>query len=120
MIMHEPDPDVLRWGLHLLDVCSLTNDSSEEIVTCYDKDFSQVEYVKEGYCESAHSTQENDEMIARAYQEELSRIAASEMSSSSHGNEENQEQKLILTQDLRFNSGMESKTAPVLLEIHSS
>lgn len=108
MTMHEPDPDVLRWGLHLLDVCSLTNDSSEEIVTCYDPDYSKVEYVKEGYCESVHSAEDNDEMIARAYQEELSRIAASEVSNSSHGNEENQ-QKLVLAQDWHFNSGMGKK-----------
>lgn len=101
--MPELDPDVLRWGLHLLDVCSLTNDSSEGIVTCYDKDFSQVEYVREGYCESVHSTEENDEMIARAYQEELSRIPASEASRSSHGNEENQQQ-LILDQNWHFHS----------------
>lgn len=119
MTMYEPDPDMVRWGLHLLDVCSLTNNISQETVTCYDNDFSRVEYVKEGYCEPIHSPVENDEMIARAYQEELSRLAASEALRSSDGHEEHQ-QELILGQDWNSNSGMEKEAVSILLAIHFS
>ncbi|PON35243.1 OTU domain containing protein [Parasponia andersonii] len=77
------DPDVKRWNLHLLDVCTLSNDISHSTVTGYDPDFSKVEYVREGYVESCSVEpchMENDEVIAHAYQEELSRLATAEVS----------------------------------------
>ncbi|CAI9091141.1 OLC1v1026084C2 [Oldenlandia corymbosa var. corymbosa] len=92
MGMCQHDPDVLRWGLdQLVDVCSPGNNGSPQTITGYDKDFSQVAYVKEGYCE-------NDETIARAYQEELSRLAAVESMRSSNPNQEHQ-QESVLAQD---------------------
>ncbi|KAK7279628.1 hypothetical protein RJT34_24683 [Clitoria ternatea] len=72
MATHELDPDVVRWGLHLLDVCTLSHRGSPSIVTQYDPDLSQVEYVREGFCQ--HPYVENDEAVARAYQEELSQL----------------------------------------------
>lgn len=64
MAIFEHDPDVVRWGLHhLLDVCSSGNSGSPQTITGYDKDVSEVLYVREGYCD-------NDEIIARAYQED--------------------------------------------------
>ncbi|CAK9159657.1 unnamed protein product [Ilex paraguariensis] len=107
MTIYEQDPDVVRWGLHLLDICSFTDAGSPGIVTCYDEDLSQVEYVKEDYCEAKHTNVDNDEIIAHAFQEELSRIAAAEASGSSIAGEENQ-QVSILAQDW-----------PDLLEGHS-
>lgn len=98
MAIHEHDTDVTRWGLHHLDVC-LPNDSGcPNTVTKYDKDLSQVAFVKEGYCESMHANVDNDEIIAHAYQEELSRVAAAEALGSSHAEEEHQ-QMSILSQD---------------------
>ncbi|KAL3523487.1 hypothetical protein ACH5RR_016321 [Cinchona calisaya] len=98
MAIYEYDPDVIRWGLHLLDVCSPSDSGSPNTVTRYDTDLSQVAYVKEGYCETIHTNVDNDEIIAHAYQEELSRLAAAEARGSSHAEEEHQ-QVSILAQD---------------------
>ncbi|XP_027363197.1 uncharacterized protein LOC113870874 [Abrus precatorius] len=72
MATHDMDPDVVRWGLHLLDVCTLSHHRSPSIVTRYDPDLSRVEYVREGFCQDVYV--ENDEAVARAYQEELSQL----------------------------------------------
>lgn len=96
MATYDVDPDVLRWGLHLLDVCTLSNDTSRCTVTQYDADLSQVEYVREGYVEPC--IVENDEVIAQAYQEELSRLASEEASRCPNFGEENL-QASILAQD---------------------
>ncbi|CAL5363456.1 unnamed protein product [Camellia sinensis] len=98
MIMYEQDPDVVRWGLHLLDGCSVSTDGSPGSIVHYDKDLSQVEYVKEGVCETKHNEVENDEIIARAFQEELSRLAAVEASASSQAGEDHL-QASVLAQD---------------------
>ncbi|KAJ1403112.1 Papain-like cysteine peptidase superfamily [Sesbania bispinosa] len=82
MATHDMDPDVVRWGLHLLDVCTLSHRGSPSIITQYDPDLSQVEYVREGFCQ--HSYVENDEAVARAYQEELSQLDSMEASGMSH------------------------------------
>ncbi|KAI8029058.1 hypothetical protein LOK49_LG01G00492 [Camellia lanceoleosa] len=98
MIMYELDPDVVRWGLHLLDGCSVSTDGSPGSIVHYDKDLSQVENVEEGFCETKHNEVENDEIIARAFQEELSRLAAVEASASSQAGEDHL-QASILAQD---------------------
>ncbi|KAK6933405.1 OTU domain [Dillenia turbinata] len=95
MITHEIDPDVFRWGLHHLDVCSLSNAGSRNVVTHYEADLGQVEHVREGFV-AAHVNVDNDEVIAHALQEELSRVAAAEASGSSANCED---QASILTQD---------------------
>ncbi|KAJ1406387.1 Papain-like cysteine peptidase superfamily [Sesbania bispinosa] len=82
MATHDMDPDVVRWGLHLLDVCTLSHRGSPSIITQYDPDLSQIEYVREGFCQ--HSYVENDEAVARAYQEELSQLDSMEASGMSH------------------------------------
>lgn len=96
MATYDLDPDVTRWGLHLLDVCTLTNNGCCNSITRYDQDLSQVEYVSEGYCENAYV--ENDEAVARALQEEFTRIDSLEASGLSYVGEENM-QKSILAQD---------------------
>lgn len=98
MIGYEQDPDVVRWGLHLLDICSLSNVGSGSSVTRYDADLSQVEYVREGYYEEQHNSVENDEIIAHALQEELSHIAAAEASGLSNVGKDHL-QASILAQD---------------------
>ncbi|KAM5555969.1 OVARIAN TUMOR DOMAIN-containing deubiquitinating enzyme 9 [Rosa sericea] len=70
------DQDVVRWGLHHLLDCTLSNDCSRSTVTGYQWDSSQVECVNEGYVEPCYV--ENDEVLARALQEELSRLAKEE------------------------------------------
>ncbi|KAM6582740.1 hypothetical protein CsatB_009742 [Cannabis sativa] len=96
MTMDNWDPDVKRWNLHLLDVCTLSNDTSHSTVTRYDPDFSKVEYVQECYVEP--NNVENDEVIAHAYQEELSRLASAE-NSGRPVFEEDHLQQSILAQD---------------------
>lgn len=90
------DPDVTRWNLHLLDVCTLSNDISHSTVTGYDPDFSKVEFVREGYVEPCNV--ENDEVLAHAYQEELSRLASAEVSGR-HNFEDDHLPASILAQD---------------------
>lgn len=96
MATYDIDPDIYRWGLHLLDICTLSNDSSRCAVTQYDPDFSRVEFVNEGYIEPCNV--ESDEVIAQAFQEELSKLATAEASGCTNLGEENT-QASILSQD---------------------
>jgi hypothetical protein len=95
MILYEQDPDVVRWGLHdLIDVCTLSNSGSCNSVTCYGMDTFNVEYVREYYNDPLYASNvENDAVIARALQEELSRIAYVEASGFN-----NTERESIITQ----------------------
>lgn len=93
MTPHKIDPDVERWGLHLLDVCTLANDGSRSTVTGYDADFSNVEYVREGYVEPCNV--ESDEVLAHAYQEELSRLASAEASGRYNFDNENSQESIL-------------------------
>ncbi|KAG8380531.1 hypothetical protein BUALT_Bualt06G0025300 [Buddleja alternifolia] len=106
MTMYQMDPDVVRWGLHLIDVCTLTNDGSRETITCYEKDLSRTESVREGFCNPTISFVENDEVIAYTLQEELSRLAAAEAS----GSGEQQQKESILAQDWLSPSGRHLNT----------
>ncbi|KAL6578086.1 hypothetical protein OROMI_010414 [Orobanche minor] len=78
MTMHQLDPDVVRWGLHLLDVCSLSDNGSPLTVTFYEEDLTRTGSVKEGFSYPTYSVVENDEVIAQALQEELSKLDAAE------------------------------------------
>ncbi|XP_011041039.1 PREDICTED: uncharacterized protein LOC105137125 [Populus euphratica] len=80
MIVFEQDPDVVRWGLHnLIYDCTLPNSGSCYAVTRHDRDTFNAGYVREYYNDPEHAnTVENDAVIARALQEELSRIADAE------------------------------------------
>ncbi|CAN1768402.1 OVARIAN TUMOR DOMAIN-containing deubiquitinating enzyme 9 [Linum perenne] len=82
MIVHEQDPDVVRWGLHtLIDVCAIRSNGSCSGVTQYEADQGQVGYVSEFYNEPTYINNiESDAVIARALQEELSHVAAAEAS----------------------------------------
>jgi hypothetical protein len=121
MATYDLDPDVTRWGLHLLDVCTLTNNGCCNAITQYDRDMSQVEYVNEGYCENAYV--ESDEAVARALQEEFTRIDSLEASGVSNVGEENI-QASILAQDWfgpskrHCSTGNETLAATVLTVVH--
>ncbi|CAH9116058.1 unnamed protein product [Cuscuta europaea] len=113
MTCSELDPDVVRWGLHLIDVCSINDSGSPVTITQYDEDMSQTELIREGYCDTSHLPQtelirgghydtshayvENDEIIAHTLQEELSRVAIAESSGSSHAEELQKDS--VLSQD---------------------
>ncbi|PIN03362.1 OTU (ovarian tumor)-like cysteine protease [Handroanthus impetiginosus] len=96
--MYELDPDVVRWNLHLLDFCSLGNNCSPQTITGYEKESSTTESVKEDFCNTTHASVENDEVIARALQEELSKLAAAEASVSVSSGQQHQ-QASVLAQD---------------------
>ncbi|CAH9117509.1 unnamed protein product [Cuscuta epithymum] len=114
MTCSELDPDVVRWGLHLIDVCSINDSGSPVSITQCDEDMSQTELIREGYCDTSHLPQteliredyydtshayvDNDEIIAHTLQEELSRVAMVESSGSSHAEEEHQKDS-VLSQD---------------------
>ncbi|GFP91851.1 otu domain-containing protein 5-a [Phtheirospermum japonicum] len=105
MTMHQLDPDVVRWGLnHLIDVCSLTNNGSPQTVTCYEEDLSWTASVDEGFSCPRHSIVENDEIIAQALQEELSKLAVAEASGST-SSEEQRQKASFLAQDWLGHSG---------------
>ncbi|KAG5377406.1 hypothetical protein IGI04_042002 [Brassica rapa subsp. trilocularis] len=81
---NQPDPDAVRWGLHDLEVCTLTNAGSCRSVTRYETDGVAQGYVREGYNNNNHtltgSYVDNDAVIAQFYQDELSRVDRAEAS----------------------------------------
>lgn len=99
MITYDQDPDVLRWGLNLLELgeqfstntyCST---SSPQNSGYYDG-----EYERESHYDSLQSNVESDEMLAHALQEELSHLAVAEASGTSNVDREHM-QASILAQD---------------------
>lgn len=110
MTMYQVDPDVVRWGLHLIDVCSLSNDGSPRTVTFYQNDLSLTESVEEGFCTQTPYFVENDEVIAHALQEELSRLAAADASGFASAENELHRDS-ILDQDWRVHANSGKETA---------
>ncbi|CAN1238190.1 OVARIAN TUMOR DOMAIN-containing deubiquitinating enzyme 9 [Linum grandiflorum] len=102
MMVHEQDPDVVRWGLHnLIDVCAIRSNGSCSGVTQYEADRGQVGYVSEFYNEPVYTNNiESDAVIARALQEELSHVAAAEASGRLDAGQDS-----IIAQDWRTPSG---------------
>ncbi|KAL9266455.1 OVARIAN TUMOR DOMAIN-containing deubiquitinating enzyme 9-like protein [Drosera capensis] len=78
MTVYETDPDVARWGLNQLCARPSGNSGRHSVVTRFDVDVSQHGDVQEGYAEPVSPIVENDAVIARALQEELSALAARE------------------------------------------
>ncbi|MQM01397.1 hypothetical protein Taro_034151 [Colocasia esculenta] len=98
MIMYEPDPDVLRWGLHLLHGDPFSNSGYCSTSTQNDISFYDGEYARESNFATDHTNVENDEIIAHALQEELSQLAVAEAYGPSDTNEEHA-QTSVLMQD---------------------
>ncbi|RWW26686.1 hypothetical protein GW17_00008920 [Ensete ventricosum] len=95
--MYEQDPDLVRWGLHLLleppsnsGYCATSshNSTNDSRLHCADESGSS----------EARDSVENDEVIAHALQEQLSQIAIAEASGPSLVTEE-QLQESVLTQN---------------------
>ncbi|XP_022842705.1 OTU domain-containing protein DDB_G0284757-like isoform X3 [Olea europaea var. sylvestris] len=97
MTTHQFDPDIVRWGHHLID-CSPMRGGSPKIITCYDMDMSRIYYVEEGYCDTTESVVENDEVIAHALQEELARLRTTEESRFTCAEDQDQ-QESVFSQD---------------------
>ncbi|XAR72128.1 Ubiquitinyl hydrolase 1 [Bertholletia excelsa] len=104
MYIYQLDPDGNHWGLPVLHVFHTSTGNSPYSIH-YARDLSQVERVQEGYNETKHYEGENDEIIARALQEELSRLAAVEASGSSSAVEKHF-QASFLAQDWQSPSSM--------------
>uniref|UniRef100_A0A1D1Y089 ubiquitinyl hydrolase 1 n=1 Tax=Anthurium amnicola TaxID=1678845 RepID=A0A1D1Y089_9ARAE len=98
MIMYEQDPDVIRWGLHLLHGDPFPNSGYCGTATQNDTCFYDREYAREGNFGTDHTTVENDEIIAHALQEEFSQLAVAEASGLPHASEEHVEAS-VLAQD---------------------
>ncbi|CAI9766190.1 unnamed protein product [Fraxinus pennsylvanica] len=105
MTTHHLDPDVVRWGLHLID-CSPMG-GSPKIITCYDMDMSRIDYVEEGYCDKTGFLVENDEVIAHAFQEELSRLRTAEASGSTSAEDQDQQVSVLSRDWSDYNSNQE-------------
>lgn len=97
MIMYEQDPDLVRWGLHLL--LEPPSNSAYCATSSHDStNDSSLHCADESESWEARDSVENDEVIARALQEELSQIAMAEASGPSLVTEE-QFQESVLTQN---------------------
>ncbi|KAF6167782.1 hypothetical protein GIB67_027560 [Kingdonia uniflora] len=114
MITYEQDPDVVRWGLHLLDGDPYSYPGYCGTVTQHDIDYYDGHYGRESHqYDTERNNIENDEMIAHALQEELSQLAVTESSGHSVAGQEHL-QASILAQDWfgpssrNYNSGHES------------
>lgn len=110
MATYQLDPDVVRWNLHLIDVCSISNDGSPEAVTCYAEDLSQAGEIKEGYINPTYSFVENDNVIAFALQEELSKVPSADALGSSMSSIEQQQNESVLAQNWLGPSGRHSNS----------
>ncbi|XP_042045555.1 OVARIAN TUMOR DOMAIN-containing deubiquitinating enzyme 9-like [Salvia splendens] len=101
----DPDPDVVRWGLHhLFDVCSLAKNHSPPAVTCYVEDNSATYTLKEEFCNTAESVVENDKAITQALQDEFIRLDAANDLGSVSSREEQHQNDSILAQNWPFSS----------------
>ena len=88
MTANEQDPDVIKWGLNLLDFDSLFNSSygcdynQDDGNTYHGRYMRDYNYNTE--CNSDCNYVENDAMIAHTLQEEFSRLAVGDAAQSSH------------------------------------
>ncbi|XP_020598213.1 uncharacterized protein LOC110037829 [Phalaenopsis equestris] len=87
MIMYDQDPDVLRWGLHLLQGDFLNSAYGEGTIRS-DANIYQAAYSTQCNVALDCSNFENDEIIAHALQEELSQVALAEARGTSPAGEE--------------------------------
>ncbi|XP_059646859.1 OVARIAN TUMOR DOMAIN-containing deubiquitinating enzyme 10-like isoform X3 [Cornus florida] len=86
--MHEPDSDIVRWGLNFLDVDQLFNPAYYGDSNHYDVNICREQYIGDGNYDTECSNVENDEVIAHTLQDELSQLSIAEGDESSHAMEE--------------------------------
>lgn len=78
LAMSEPDPDVARWGLHLLDVDQLFSSNYYGDTSHHDVYISHEQYSRDYRNDMDTISIENDEIIAYTLQEELSQMSLAE------------------------------------------
>lgn len=78
LVMSEPDPDVARWGLHLLDVDQLFSSNYYGDTSHHDVYISREQYSGDNRNDMETISIENDEIIAYTLQEELSQMSLAE------------------------------------------
>ncbi|ONK79496.1 uncharacterized protein A4U43_C01F6950 [Asparagus officinalis] len=98
MIMYYQDPEILRWGLDILNVEPFSDSSYCGSNTQNDPLVYGVGYTGEGNFGADSIFVENDEIIAHSLQEEFSQVAVAEATSPSNEGEEHT-QESVLTQD---------------------
>lgn len=76
--MSEPDPDVARWGLYLLDVDHLFSSNYYGDTSHHDVYISHEQYSRDNRNDMDTISIENDEIIAHTLQEELSQMSLAE------------------------------------------
>lgn len=76
--MSDPDPDVARWGLHLLDVDHLFSSNYYGDTSHHDVYISREQYSTDNHNDMDSISIENDEIIAHTLQEELTRMSLAE------------------------------------------
>lgn len=96
--MYDQDPDILSWGLNILQVGPYPNSDYCGATTQNDAHFYDGGYTREGNFGTDRICVENDEIIAHALQEEFSQLAVAEATGPLHANEEHS-QASVLTQD---------------------
>ncbi|KAL6967197.1 hypothetical protein U1Q18_032999 [Sarracenia purpurea var. burkii] len=84
MITYEHDPDVVRWGLQLFEGDPYSDCGYYGTVTHNSADYYHDQYFKEDQYDLGCRNVENDELIARALQEQLSQLSVAEAPGSPH------------------------------------
>lgn len=98
MVINEQDSELVQWCLHLLDY---TPSGYQAEIMQHDGDGIYYGQYHRGLDDTECNYVENDEIIARALQEEFSQLAVTEASQFSHAGEE---QASIDTYDLHSSS----------------
>ncbi|KAK9279750.1 hypothetical protein L1049_013432 [Liquidambar formosana] len=99
MITYEQDSDVVRWGLQLFDGDPFSNCGYCGTITQEDADYYHGQYLRDDQYETEFSNVENDELIAHALQEELSRLTVAEVPESSLEGAENLQVSIFSHED---------------------
>lgn len=73
--MYEPDADVARWGLNLLDVDQLFSSSYYADSSHHDVDINHEQYCNDSLQDAKFSRLKNEERYSHTFQEELSQLA---------------------------------------------
>lgn len=84
MVTYDQDPDILRWGLNLLEIGEpFSTNTYSTTSTPQNSGYYIGEYERESHYDSMESKVESDEMLAHALQEEYSNLAVAEASGAS-------------------------------------
>ncbi|KAK4343024.1 hypothetical protein RND71_038840 [Anisodus tanguticus] len=86
--MCEPESDAARGVLSFLDVDQLFSSNYYGDSRQHDIEICHEQYARENHCHPSYCNIDNDELIARALQEELSELSIAEDAESSHADQQ--------------------------------